>query len=313
MKTSDILLLVGGIAAAYVFLPRQEAEAGGVSIIPGPTEIVEVPGPIQFIEKLIPFQIPGATEFIEIPGATQFIPQGVIPEISIPEFKLPVIDIPEFEIPDWGKLIPDFDDFIPNIPDEIKIDIDIPDLIPDITGSIDGLGFGEVVEAGKSLIQSTNVNLADYLTDYERGAEWFYEAIFQGGLFRPDAANSLNNLMWGIFGSDPQTWIPYPEGSPEAQAEQRAANILDEANITPDEFLEMSILDRETWFAEREQRQASEIPTSPVYISAPTSGAPGGLPQADDEPYVSEGDPQGLYTKAYVPSEKKYAAYYEDD
>lgn len=235
MKIGHILLLVGGVAALYFFIPRQRAAAdGGVSIIPGPTEIVEVPGPIQFIERLIPGPtefvqvpgateivevpgpiqfierlIPGATEFIEVPGATQFIPQGIMPELNIPEFEWPVFDVPDWGqyIPDWKKLIPDFDfeKYIPDIPDELKIDIviDVPDLIP----SVDGLGFGEVGQAGTSLIQATTGNLTDYLTNFEKGANWFYEAIFQGGLLRFDAENSLAQLFPSL--------TPKPEGDIE--------------------------------------------------------------------------------------------------
>ena len=91
----------------------------------------------------------------------------------------------------------------------------------------------------------------DYLTNFQAGLKWGYEAIFQGGLFRVGRENSLAKIF-------PYSWTPKtPE---EKEAAEFRASIFEETGITSAEFGAMSIAQRDAFSADTEKEAVSKYP-----------------------------------------------------
>lgn len=201
MKGKDLAVLGAIGLALYMLIPKgkEAAAAGGI------TAIIPLPGAAPGAGPLDIGGIFGGMGemFAGLLGA---IPEPIVPEINIPEFILPPIVMPEwpgaFEF-DWSQYFPDWESFLPSLPDELKLPgipglipgiPGLPDLIPDLIPDIfkgDGDGDGAMVTAIGS-----GVNL------WDKG--WnFIDAVLRGKLLAVGEENALAILFPGLTPEDP--------------------------------------------------------------------------------------------------------------
>jgi len=249
MKTQDVLLLTGIGLAVYALMPKPKAAEDGGSTAP----VIITTG------QGSPFDIGGLLSGMAglFQGA---MPSNLVPEINIPEFKWPVIDIPEIPAPDWSKmlpdwstLLPDWEQFIPEPPDELKIP-SLPEFkVPDIS-----INFP--VSAPKKT--------SEPVSDWSRGLTGIknaFDFILGGWQQAPPYVKYV--MSPALYPAEKIRDFFYQRNI--AKPTEIGAQAMVEAGITQSQFASMNKVDREAFFALKNETQiTASQPETGVYFQA---------------------------------------------
>lgn len=257
MKTKDVLVIGGIGLLAYMLLKPKPVEGKEVGGMPFFMSMPSAQAPLD-IGSIFSGM---ASMFSGVLGA---MPEQIVPEINIPEFKFPDIEIPEF--PSFEGLIPDWEKIIPAIADELKIpslpELEIPK-IPGISEPVIPQGFPSlletfglsklipdvtpITEALKTGGETAVADITDYIGNFSKGAHFLFEEV------------AYPRTLWDIIKD------PLRLGEPVGLSEH-AGEVLAEMTITPEQFQQMSIAEREAYF-NREDEVVTVVESDPKPIT----------------------------------------------